>query len=292
MAVAGDAAVLLRRRLRPPEVVGAGAGAGRVDLALRRVRVRRFAVPALALLGVWIVLGIVLGAMFAVAWIRKAVMLVVSPLWFMAVYLMLVLLLPVFLWLHRRFDTIVLVLLVGVAGAVDIIRFRYDVEWLGCSNMVVVWGLCHQLGFFYDRIVAARRTADWTLLSAGCSASAGLVGTGLYPGSMVGVPGERSNMAPPTLCIVALVLFQAGVVEILRPRIEPRLTRPRWSAVNDVINRFAMPAVPVPHDRHGAQPGRQLRDRRRDQRGHVEPTLGGGSPGRWRSSDRCCSRCR
>ncbi len=68
---------------------------------------------------------------------------------------MLVLLLPVMLWLHERFDTIVLVVLAGVAGAVDIIRFREGIEWLGLVNMVLVWGLCHQLGFFYERIVAA-----------------------------------------------------------------------------------------------------------------------------------------
>jgi hypothetical protein len=70
---------------------------------------------------------------------------------------------------------------------------------------------------FYQRIVAARRTVDWTLLLGGLFGLAGLVGSGLYPGSMVGVPGERSNTAPPTLCIVALLVFQAGLAEILPP---------------------------------------------------------------------------
>jgi peptidoglycan/LPS O-acetylase OafA/YrhL len=204
-------------------------------------RLRRLAVPALALLGVWTALGITLGAIFNLKWIGRAVLLVVSPLWFMAVYLMLVALLPVFLWLHRRWDTTVLVFLAAIAGAVDIARFRYHHEWLGLINMVVVWGLCHQLGFFYDRLVAAVRRTDWTLLWAGLAGLAGLVGSGLYPGSMVGVPGQRSNMAPPTLCIVALVIFQAGVAEILRPGMEVRLTRPRWSRFSNTINRFSMP---------------------------------------------------
>lgn len=48
-------------------------------------------------------------------------------------------------------------------------------------------------------------------------------------------------MAPPTLTIVALVLFQAGVAEALRPRLERRLTRPRWESMNQTINRFSMP---------------------------------------------------
>ena len=145
------------------------------------------------------------------------------------------------MWLHERFDTIVLVTLAGVAGLVDVVRFRYDLPAFGLINMIVVWGLCHQLGFFYDRIVTSRRTVDWTLLIGGALALAALVSSGLYPGSMVGVPGETSNMAPPTVCIVALVLLQAGMLEIIRPAIQVRLERPRWERVNDVINRFALP---------------------------------------------------
>jgi peptidoglycan/LPS O-acetylase OafA/YrhL len=204
-------------------------------------RLRRLAVPALALLAVWTGAGIALGAIFNLKWIGRAVTLVVSPLWFIAVYLVLVALLPLFLWLHRRWDTIVLVFFAAIAGSVDILRFRYHLEWLGLVNMIAVWGLCHQLGFFYDRIVGAVRRTDWTLLWAGLAALAGLVGSGIYPGSMVGVPGQRSNMAPPTLCIVALVLFQAGVAEIIRPGMEVRLRRPRWQRFSGTINRFSMP---------------------------------------------------
>jgi hypothetical protein len=204
-------------------------------------RLRRLAVPTLVLLGVWIVIGIVVSAVFDWAWTGRAIKLVISPLWFMGVYLMLVLILPAALWLHQRFDTIVLVTLAGIAGLVDVARFRYDLPEIGWINMIVVWGLCHQLGFFYDRIVTSRRTVDWTLLIGGGLALAALVASGLYPGSMVGVPGETSNMAPPTVCIVALVLLQAGILEIIRPAISVRLARPRWAQMSDVINRFALP---------------------------------------------------
>jgi peptidoglycan/LPS O-acetylase OafA/YrhL len=205
------------------------------------VRLKRLAVPTLALLGVWVVIGIIVSTIWDWAWTWRAIRLVVSPLWFMGVYLMLVLILPVALWLHQRFDSIVLVTLAGIAGLVDVARFRYDMPELGWINMIVVWGLCHQLGFFYERIVASRRTVDWTLLIGGAFALAALVGSGLYPGSMVGVPGETSNMAPPTVCIVALVLLQAGILEIIRPAIAPRLEQPGWAQVSDVINRFALP---------------------------------------------------
>jgi hypothetical protein len=58
------------------------------------------------------------------------------------------------------------------------------------------------------------------LASGGLIALFGLTNMGLYPRSMVGVPGETiSNMAPPTLAIAALTTFQAGVLLINRERI-------------------------------------------------------------------------
>ena len=205
------------------------------------VRLKRLAIPTFALLGVWVIIGIIVSSVFDQEYMWRAVKLVVSPLWFMGVYLMLVLILPIALWLHKRFDAVVLVVLAGAAGLVDVIRFREDIPALGLINMVVIWGLCHQLGFFYDRIVNARRTVDWTLLFGGMFGLMGLVGSGLYPGSMVGVPGETSNMAPPTMCIVALLFFQAGIIEIIRPWVQERLNRPGWATMNDVINRFSLP---------------------------------------------------
>lgn len=204
-------------------------------------RLKQLALPSLALFAVWATLGIILTNVFNKTWAWQAVKLVVSPLWFIAVYLMLVLLLPAALWLHRRFDILVLVWLAGLAGAVDILRFTKGWDEFALVNMVLVWGLCHQLGFFYDRMVGAPRRTDWTLLWAGLFGLFGLVGSGLYPGSMVGVPGEISNMAPPTLCIVALLIFQAGVAEIVRSAITLRLQRPGWARFSELINRFSLP---------------------------------------------------
>ena len=90
--------------------------------------------------------------------------------------------------------------------------------------------------------MAATLRIDWMLTTVGFFALVGLVGSGLYPGSMVGVPGQTSNMAPPTLCIVALVLFQAGVAELLRPSLTPKLERPGWwRRTTEVMTRFAVP---------------------------------------------------
>lgn len=205
-------------------------------------QVRALAIPSMALLVTWIVLGVILAQFYDAQWVAKMVKLIVSPLWFVGIYLLLIALLPVALWLHKRFDSLVLVWLGGLAMVVDIVRFRYDVEWIAWLNMLFVWGLAYQMGFFHDRIVAAPRRIDWTLTLVGFFGLVGLVFSGLYPGSMVGVPGQGSNMAPPTLCILALVMFQVGVAELARPWVEKRMqVSKQWARVTSVMTRFAMP---------------------------------------------------
>jgi hypothetical protein len=206
-------------------------------------RVKELAVPALALVVVWVALGTAVIVVFDAAWMGRAVLLVISPLWFLAVYLLLIVALPLTLRLHARFDLLALIFMVGLSGLVDVLRFRYDVPGVAWVNMVLVWGMCHQLGFFYQRMVDAGRRVHWALAWSGLFGLVGLVATGFYPGSMVGVPGERfSNMAPPTLPIVALVFFQAGVALLARPTVLERLdTSRRWAEASATMNRFAMP---------------------------------------------------
>jgi peptidoglycan/LPS O-acetylase OafA/YrhL len=205
-------------------------------------RMRQLLVPAGVVLLVWIALGSLIGAYFNLTGVGRAVKLVVSPLWFLGIYLMLIALLPLGLWLHRKVGVLALVWLGGAAMMVDVARFDKGLDKLAWLNMVLVWGLAHQAGFFYQQIVDSPRRNDWALLWTGLFGLVGLVGSGLYPGSMVGVPGEPfSNMAPPTFVIVALLVFQIGTVELIRPRMQILLERPRWKRGNRLINEFSLP---------------------------------------------------
>jgi len=205
-------------------------------------RIRQLLVPAGTVLIAWIALGSLIGIYFDLRGYGQVVKLIVSPLWFLGVYIGLIALLPIAFWLHRRAGVLVLVWLGGGAMLVDVMRFREGFEDLAWLNMVLVWGLAHQAGFFYQRIVDSPRHNDWALLWTGLFGLVGLVASGLYPGSMVGVPGGRfSNVGPPTFVIVALLLFQIGFVELLRPRMLVLLARPRWKKANRLINDFAMP---------------------------------------------------
>ena len=81
--------------------------------------------------------------------------LVLSPLWFLIVYAMLVATAPLWFWLHERYGELVPVWMVGIAVVVDVLRFRYRVAGVEWVNMLVVWAIPHQLGFYYERLCAA-----------------------------------------------------------------------------------------------------------------------------------------
>jgi hypothetical protein len=157
------------------------------------------------------------------------VILVLSPLWFLAVYVVLVLATPVAAAAHRRFGEVAVLTLAGVAVMADLLRFRFDVPVASWLAWVAVWGFAHQFGFHYERLVAAPRRFAWCLVVGGLYALIALTNIG-YPKSMVGVPGERiSNMAPPTVCIVALCVLQVGVALLARDAVLAFVERPRIS---------------------------------------------------------------
>lgn len=218
-------------------------------------------IPSGALMATWGVISIVVGSVFNADWFGKVTLLVISPLWFVAAYCFFVIMMPVTHWLHRNFGELVLVVLAGLAMLVDLLRFRYHLPYVEWLNMVFVWGFAYQLGYFYSsfaKIDQLPRYSDgrveWSfqyrdgrrraavMAWIGFFGLVGLVFSGLYPGSMVGVPGQGSNMAPPTLCILALTMFQAGMVEVIRPFVVRRLSRGRLlTRVTSVVTRFAMP---------------------------------------------------
>ena len=146
-------------------------------------------------------------------WVGTGIVLMLSPLWFLIVYAMLVATAPLWFRLHERFGELVPVWMVGIAVVVDVLRFRY--AWRHRVGQHA-----HRLGTAASarlplRAVDARRRDGSRGRSRrrGFFALFGLTNMGLYPRSMVGVPGEElSNMAPPTLAIAALTIFQVGVL--------------------------------------------------------------------------------
>ena len=206
-------------------------------------RLRRLVFPALAVGVVWVIIGTAIGALRDIHWLGEAVLLIVSPLWFLGIYTTLVVIAPVAIWAHKRWGPIVLVFLVGLAAVLDTVRFAHDQEWAGYLNFLVFWGFCHQLGLMYRPLSEAARQVAWSMLWGGVFGLVALTNFGLYPRSMVGVPGDRfSNMGPPTLVIVSLVVLQVGVAMLVRPFVVQRLAGSvRWQHINEVANGASLP---------------------------------------------------
>jgi fucose 4-O-acetylase-like acetyltransferase len=150
-----------------------------------------------------------------------------QPLWFLGVYLMVVALCPVMVRLHRRFRLWVPATLAAAAVAVDTLRFAAGLEQVGYLNLLVVWTLVQQVGFFYADGTLPRlsRRALAGLAAAGLGGLVVLTGAGPYPPSMVGLPGETSNMTPPTACLIALTVWQVALVMLARGPVSAWLAR-------------------------------------------------------------------
>jgi hypothetical protein len=194
-------------------------------------RLARLLRPVGVLLAVWVPLTLALEASsLSSSVVRPVTKLVVQLLWFLGVYVVVVALAPVTIAAHRRWGWRVPAVFVASACLVDVAAFGFGLSGLRWVNVLPVWLLAHQLGYFYRSL---GRRSGLALSVGGFAALVGLTAWGPYPTSMVGMPGERvSNMAPPTVCIVALTCWLVGLVVLARPFVTRWLERPRvWTAV-------------------------------------------------------------
>lgn len=217
--------------------------------AWRRFAARRASallLPALVLVAVVVGAGVLTGVLHdgPDRWLPRAMLLVLSPLWFLVVYLALVVTVPIWHRLDQRWRELVPLGLAAGAMAVDVLRFRYDVEQVAWLNLALVWATCHQVGWSWARLRAAPARFGHALVILGLATLVGLTNMGLYPRSMVGTTSATdrfSNMGPPTLPILALCTLQLGLVIANRERIVALAHRARVRAAVDWLSRRAMP---------------------------------------------------
>ena len=182
-----------------------------------------------------------------------------GPLWFLAVYLIVVAICPFTIALHRRFGLWVPAFMATGTVVADVVGFQFGHQEFRWFNVVFVLLLFHQLGHFYGDGSMPRwpRRAFWAMVGAGLG---GLVlltnppiwtlfgdarlhwfpGIGTYPKSLLGTDVERvSNAYPPTVCFMLGGIWTIGAVMLLRPKLASWLKRRRpWKAtiaLNGVI---------------------------------------------------------
>jgi len=181
-------------------------------------RLRRLVWPILPLLVVWV--GIV-----AIEYARGVRPELISygsqaafiPIWFLAVYIGIVLLVPVTEAVWTRFGMRSFWALTAAAAAVDAMYLVAGLRWLGFANYLFVWGAISVLGYAWlDERFSERRIL---LVGAalGFAALLLLVHIGPYPVSMIGVPGDPiSTTTPPKVTLIALAIVQGGLLLVVQ----------------------------------------------------------------------------
>jgi hypothetical protein len=111
-------------------------------------RLRRLVVPVVPLLVVWSVLALVAHPIGVPAeMIEIGSELAFTPTWFLAVYIMVVVVAPVTHWVWHRFGMASFWGLVAGALLVDVAGFAGGIGWLRWANYAFVWLSIHHLGY-------------------------------------------------------------------------------------------------------------------------------------------------
>ncbi|MCC8477106.1 acyltransferase [Streptomyces globisporus] len=226
-------ALSYRSLLRKRPDAAPGAAADSVYSAFLRARLQRLLRPTMVFVLVWGAAALLVQLLGGGGGLTGVTLrMVTQPLWFIGIYLAMVAFTPPLLKLHERYGWGAFAGLAGAAVTVDVLRFAAGVPYVEFLNFAFVWLAVHQLGFLRaDGRIHLRRAA--LLAGGGLVTATALVAFGPYPLSMVGMPGEKvSNMAPPTLALLAHGLWLVGAVELLRAPAARLLERPRvWRTV-------------------------------------------------------------
>jgi hypothetical protein len=163
------------------------------------------------------------------------------PTWFLAIYIMVVMLAPATYAAWRRWGFGSFWALSAAGAIVDVAFFAADLRWLGWSNYFWVWLAVHQLGYAWRdgrvgspvQLVATSMAALIVLVV--------LVFPGPYPLAMAGSPdAELSNSLPPKITLLVLGVFQFGMLLAVEKPMQRILSGLRIWAGTVLINGMIM----------------------------------------------------
>ena len=198
-------------------------------------RFRRLMTPIVPFLAMWSLISVAAGLLGVDhGLVRAGSFAVVTPLWFLAVYLLVILGVPATVWLWRRLGWWSVVLGLGLALATDTVRYATNLNWIGWLNFGFVWLTAHQLGYRWATESERPATAPLVItIPIVFGALIALTMYGPYPTSMVGVPGAtENNTLPPTAVLAILALLQYAVIRLAEPAARRWMHRDRpWTAV-------------------------------------------------------------
>lgn len=199
-----------------------------------QVRLQRLIGPVLPLIAMWIILAAgAQGIGLRPEMVKVASQMALIPIWFLAVYVVVVALVPISYAAWQRYGFKSFGILVIAAVIDDLLFFAADMQALGWLNYAFVWLAVHQLGYAWrdGYMAGARQGLMWVL--GGGIVLVGLITIGPYPVSMVSVPGQVvSNTLPPKIAMLALGIVQCGLLLSFEAPMRRWLSRSTpWTAV-------------------------------------------------------------
>ena len=205
-------------------------------------RLHRLLTPLLLLVVVWAGIAFIMHLFGAAPQtIRFISRTALVPTWFLAIYTMIVLLAPATYAIWRRFGYPSLFAYIFLAIFVDFAFFKLGWRALGWTNYFWVWLAMHHLGFAWRD---GRLGRPSILLGVGVLcllALMGMIFLGPYPIAMAGSPGEEvSNTLPPKATLIALGLFQFGILMALERPMQRLLAGLKVWTSTVIINTMIM----------------------------------------------------
>ena len=221
---------------------------GRPMAAYLRRRWQRLVVPTLVFLGAWLaadlVARLVAGRDAApLSHVSIGNTIPFGPLWFLGVYLVLVTLTPWTIAAHRRWRLGVPVTMTLLVLAADLAAFRLDSGVPLVGNLLLVWAIPHQLGYFYAD-GTLRRLSERGCLAIMCGGLLALVAlTSLpaYPRCLLCPRWTVLTIDAPTLSLVVAGLWLVGLALSVRRPVTRWLDDPRRWRVVARLNDLTMP---------------------------------------------------
>ncbi len=205
-------------------------------------RLNRLVAPLLILIIAWAVIAVSMSLLGArpvvIQYVSQAALI---PTWFLAIYIIVVILAPAAYAFWRQFGFASFLVFAAGAALTDVAFFKAEMRWLGWTNYLWVWLAVHHLGFAWrdDRL---GRVAKRLLFSVvGFVTLWLLVSQGPYPLAMVGSPDpELSNTMPPKVTLLALGIFQFGLLLALEEPMRRALNSLRLWTATVLINSMIM----------------------------------------------------
>lgn len=225
--VGGFASITQWRSLRSHRTSPADYVRGRID------RLVRPAIALVAIVGATLLVMSLAGVPADI--VATASFRIGQPLWFLGVYILCSACVPLMTRAHERARWATPLLLLVAVVAVDVARMTSGIDAIGFLNLLFVWLLVQQLGFWLaDGLVDRLSTRVRVGILGAAVATLVVLTAGPYSADML------VNLNPPTVCLVALGVGQLMVFSLLRARFSAIAAHPIAGRVVDWMGQRAM----------------------------------------------------